>query len=58
MGIIYLPTKFQLHRFISIRDLLKDSNHRDIHTDTQTDRQIKKIERKKKKRKTDRQTNT
>ena len=37
---IYLPTKFQLHRFINNGDLLADKNRlTDTHTDTHTDTQ-------------------
>ena len=39
VGMIYLPTKFQLHRFISNGDLLSERNHRDKHTHRHTDRQ-------------------
>ena len=47
VSIIYVPTKFKLHRFISNGDLLSDRNlvrythtHRytDTHIDTHTDR--------------------
>ena len=45
MGIIYLPTKFQLNRFINYNgDLISDRNrwkdtqtHTQTHTDTHTD---------------------
>ena len=41
VGIIFLPTKFRLHRFINNGDLLSDRNHwkhthRDTHTETDT----------------------
>ena len=50
MGIIYLPSKSQLHRFISNGDLLLDRNrwtdtqththtHTPTHTHTQTERE-------------------
>ena len=36
VGIIYLPTKFQLHRFINNGDLLLDRNHwKDVQTHTE-----------------------
>ena len=39
-GIIYLPTKFQLHRFIDNKDLLADRNHwKCTHTQTESDTQ-------------------
>ena len=42
VGIIYLPTKFQLLRFISNGDLLSDRNHwKHIHTDRHTNTQTK-----------------
>ena len=41
VGIIYLPTKFQLRRLIRNRDLVSDRNrwkHSHTHTHSQTDR--------------------
>ena len=53
VGIIYVPTKFQLHWLINNGDLLSDMNrwkhthsHKHTHTymDRQTDRQTQKLD--------------